>query len=369
MSFESKKRIAFFLPSVVGGGAEKVFITLINQLTRMGVNIDLVLVKAHGVHLKNLPDCVRVVDLNCSRTIFSIFKLAAYLSESQPIAILSAMEHTNVVAILAQKISRSRARVIVSVHTILSVDQQNSPYFIHRFTKYWIKPFYKFAYSVVAVSEGVALDLIKLINLSPSKVRVIYNPIVTADLLAKSKEATNHEWFKPGCPPVIVAVGRLTEAKDFPTLIRAFDLLRAQMLCRLIILGEGEERSNLEHLILKLNLSDNVLMPGFVDNPFSYMKEASLFVLSSRWEGFGNSLAEAMACGTPVVSTDCPCGPAEILENGRWGCLVPVGDQVALANAMHSQLSSCLPDGAAARIFKRFNEETIALDYLQVLTL
>ncbi|NLO89188.1 MAG: glycosyltransferase, partial [Clostridia bacterium] len=188
--------------------------------------------------------------------------------------------------------------------------------------------------AVVAVSQGVADDLVKTTGLMRELIKVIYNPIVTPELLEKAKESIGHPWFKPGQPPVILSAGRLTAAKDFPTLIHAFARVRAERLARLMILGEGEERPNLESLVRELGLESDVSMPEFVENPYAYMARAAVFVLSSAWEGFGNVLVEAMAVGTPVVSTDCPSGPAEILEGGKWGKLVPVGDVEKLAKAL-----------------------------------
>jgi glycosyltransferase involved in cell wall biosynthesis len=169
--------------------------------------------------------------------------------------------------------------------------------------------------------------------------RVIHNPVVTPGLLAQATARLDHPWFAPGQPPVILSAGRLTRQKDHETLVRGFALLRERTPARLIILGEGEERGNLERLTGQLSLRADVQLPGFTLNPFAYMARARLFVLSSRWEGFGNVLAEAMACGAPVVSTDCPSGPAEILQNGVFGRLSPVGDAPALASAMLEALT------------------------------
>ena len=185
-------------------------------------------------------------------------------------------------------------------------------------------------------------------------------------LFAKSEEALDHPWFLPGEPPVILGVGRLTQAKDFPTLIRAFALVRKKHPARLMILGEGEERSKLETLVQELGLEKEVSLPGFVDNPYKYMKRAAVFVLSSKWEGFGNVLVEAMALGTPVVSTNCPSGPAEILENGRWGRLVPVGDVYALAEAIIETLDEEHHPDVANRA-KDFAVELAVEKYINVL--
>ena len=171
----------------------------------------------------------------------------------------------------------------------------------------------------------------------------IYNPVVTAELVSQSRAPLDHPWLQLGAPPVILGVGRLHEQKDFPTLLRAFARVRAKREARLIILGEAkhaEYRTELTTLAAQLGIANDVMFPGFVDNPFAYMAHAAVFVLSSAWEGLPTVLIEALACGCPVVSTDCPSGPAEILENGKYGPLVPVGDDVALADAICSVLNT-----------------------------
>jgi len=197
---------------------------------------------------------------------------------------------------------------------------------------------YPKADAIVAVSQGVADDLITTIRVARDRVMVIYNPVVTEALRARSLEDVRNGWLTRQSVPIVLGVGRLTQAKDFATLIRAFALLRATRDVRLLILGEGELRQDLEALVRHTGMEHDVLLPGFVDNPYPYMRQAALFVLSSSFEGLPNALIEAMACGTPVIATDCPSGPAEILEGGRWGRLVPVGNVNALADAIAATL-------------------------------
>jgi glycosyltransferase involved in cell wall biosynthesis len=197
-------------------------------------------------------------------------------------------------------------------------------------------------------------------------VQVIHNPVVTPELYRLAAEPVDHPWFGCADVPVILGVGRLNSAKAFDTLIRAFSLIRQQIPARLLILGEGEDRASLESLVQQLGLQQDVQLPGFVANPFAYMRVCSLFVLSSRWEGFGNVLAEALACGARVISTDCPSGPAEILANGRFGRLVPVDDAAALADGVITSLRSGERIDAAAAS-ERFVEEKIVDRYLEVL--
>jgi glycosyltransferase involved in cell wall biosynthesis len=363
----SKERVCLFLPSLHGGGAEKVMFNLAQGLCKLGLKVDLVLVQAEGAYLKELPDAVRVIDLKASRVLSSLPSLVRYLRNERPIAILSAMDYANVVALLAVKLARISARTIVSVHTNLSMDIAHALSLKTRLTRYWIRPFYHRASAVVAVSQGVADDLVRLISLPPDKVRVIFNPVVTSDFFIKASAPVEHPWFQSGEPPVVLGVGRLTLAKDFSALIRAFAIVRDKRPAHLLILGEGEERDTLEALVKKLGLEGDVALPGFVDNPFCYARASALFVLSSRYEGFGNVLAEAMACNTPVVSVDCPSGPAEILEDGRWGTLVPVGDDALLAEAIHSQLDSVASAEMVESIMERFHEDRIVAQYLDVL--
>ena len=190
----------------------------------------------------------------------------------------------------------------------------------------------------VAVSQGVSDSLANAVGVPREKITTIYNPVVTPDLDDKAVEIADHPWFRDDGAPVLLAVGRLEKEKDYPTLIRAFARLAARRSCRLIILGEGSQRTETEGLIEEFKLTDRVSLPGWVENPFAFMARASLFVLSSRWEGLPTVLVEAMACGCPCVSTDCPSGPAEILQDGEFGVLVPVGDSEALAEAMERVL-------------------------------
>lgn len=362
-------KIALFLPSLRGGGAERVMVNLARGFFDQGIDVDLVLVKAEGPYLSEVPGGVRVVDLHSSRVLTSLPRLTHYLRRERPQSMLSAMDHANIVAIWARKLSGVPCRVVVSVHSTLSRALTNNPNLRGYLMPNLIRIFYPWADTVVAVSNGVAEDFANITRLPRESIKVIYNPIVIPELLEKAKEAVEHPWFSRGEPPVILSVGRLTKAKDYPTLIRAFALVRRKYPARLMILGEGEERANLEALAQELGLQDDISLPGFVDNPYAYMARAAVFVLSSAWEGFGNVLVEAMAVGTPVISTDCPSGPAEILENGRWGKLVPVGDTNAMAQAILSTLSGQeVKVGFQNRALK-FTIERITKYYLEALSI
>ncbi|WP_438317029.1 glycosyltransferase [Candidatus Caldatribacterium sp. SIUC1] len=358
-------KLALFLPSLRGGGAERVMVNLARGFVERGLQVDLVLAKAEGPYLSQVPKEVPVVDLGARRVLCSLPGLIRYLRREQPQAMLSALNHANIVAIWAKFLARVKTRLVVSEHSTLSFSTENAPSVRAKFMPFLIRVFYPYADAVVAVSRGVAEDLIARTGLPAEKIKVIYNPVVTPELFTKAEEPLDHPWFRQGEPPVVLGVGRLTKPKDFPTLIRAFALVRKERPARLMILGEGEERPNLEILVRKLGLEGEVALPGFVENPYKYMKRAAVFVLSSRWEGFGNVLVEAMALGTPVVATDCPSGPAEILEDGKWGRLVPMGNHEALAEAILQVLRGEKVHASARALM--FSVERILREYVNVL--
>ena len=361
-----KQKVALFLRSLGGGGAERMMINLARGFSEQGLEVDLVLAKAEGPYLSQVPPEVRVIDLDSSRVLTSLPGLVRYLRCERPRTLLSTLDHANIVAIWARKLARVPNRLVVRVASNLSESASNAPSLRGRLMPRLVQKFYPLADTVVAVSQGVANDLTSTAGLQRERIQVIYNPVVTADLFEKARESLEHPWFAPGEAPVILSVGRLTKAKDHPTLIRAFARVQREHPARLMILGEGEERPKLEALIRELDLEEDVSLPGFVDNPYAYMARASVFVLSSAWEGFGNVLVEAMAVGTPVISTDCPSGPAEILEGGEWGRLVPVGDVEEMAAAIISTLSESNHPDVSKRA-QHFGVEESVQAYLEVL--
>jgi glycosyltransferase involved in cell wall biosynthesis len=367
MGREKKKHIALFLPSLRGGGAEKVMVNLALGFVEQGLKVDLVLAKAEGPYLSRVPEEVRVVDLGARRVLYSLPGLVRYLRRERPQAMLSALNYANIVAIWAKLLVRVQTHLVVSEHNTLSCSTQNASSVRVKLLPLLIKIFYPYADAVVAVSHGVAEDLITMTGLPMEKVKVIYNPVITPELFAKAEEPLDHPWFRPGEPPVVLGVGRLTKQKDFPTLIRAFALVRKERPARLMILGEGEERPKLETLARELGIEEDFVLPGFVENPYKYMKRASAFVLSSRWEGLPTVLIEALALGVPVISTNCPSGPAEILEHGKWGCLVPVGEPHLLARAILEILQNDVRIPSHKTAWERFSKENAVIAYLQVL--
>ena len=336
-------RLALFLPDLGEGGAERVMAYLASAFCERGIGVDLVLLQSEGSYLRELPPGVRVVDLKASRMLSGLIPLVRYMRRERPRMMLAAMNHANVTALLAALLSCTRLPVVVSEHNTATIDLGKNPGIkttVLRMLMGWLYPR---AYKIVAVSKGVADDLGILLNMNINRINVIHNPIVREELFQLSNLPVSHPWFVNKSIPVVLAVGRLTAQKDYEMLLQAFSIARRKRKLRLMILGEGELRSSLEALIEQLGLVEDVALPGFTENPFAYMRQADIFVLSSRWEGLPTVLVEAMACSVPVISTDCPSGPAEILENGKWGRLVPVSDANALAQAMLDVLDNSAP--------------------------
>jgi glycosyltransferase involved in cell wall biosynthesis len=332
----SSKKVALFVPSLRGGGAERAMATLASEFAKRDLHVDLLLAQREGPYVEELHQGVTVLDFRASRVAECIPKLADYLRAEKPQALVSAMIHANIAAILAKLLVGSGSRIIVSEQNSLTRIQGGS--LRHKLMISGAGLAYRFANAVVAVSQGVADDLAAT-KLPQSKIHVVYNPVVSQDLLLKAKAACSHPWLQAGQAPVILAVGRLETQKQYATLIQAFQLVRQRRSARLIILGEGTLRTDLENLIAKLGLGADVDLPGFVSNPYSYMSRAAVFALTSAWEGLPTVLIEALACGAPIVSTDCPSGPSEILENGKWGLLVRCGDVQAIAKAIDNKLN------------------------------
>lgn len=360
------RKIAFFLPDLAGGGAERVCVNLAGGLLERGIQVTFLLARADGPLLGAIPPGAERIDLQARRTLAALAPLAAALRRVRPDALIAAPDHANLVALWAAMLAGG-VRVALTHHIHPSTQIRNTPKLQERSYPFLLHLFQRRATALVAVSQGVADDLARLAHLPPGRVSVIPNPIVSADFPVRAAAPLDHAWFAAGGPPVILAAGRLTPQKDYPTLLRAFAALRARRPARLLILGEGEERLHLETLAVGLGVRPDVDMPGFSDRPLAYMTRSRVFVLSSAWEGFGNVLVEALACGTQVVSTDCPSGPAEILENGKYGRLVPVGDVAALTRALESALDDPLPAEALRRRAATFSVGAAVERYLQAL--
>lgn len=339
------KHIVIFIPNLGGGGAQRVMLNLALDFHKRGHRVNFVLVHKEGSYLKNVPKGINVLSFTTLtkrryKMPQMLFLLARYLRREKPDILLSAMNPCNLIAIIARMLSGSETKIAVSEHNVFLPEESSVNFIIRRTLPYLIKLLYPKADFVIATTKGMADDLSEATGLPKEIIDVIYNPVVRPEIFEKSKEKVSHPFFKDKSDGVLINVGSLNKQKDHSNLIKAFSILRRSKAVRLIILGEGENRENLEKMIQDLNLKKFVSMPGFVDNPYAYMVQSDVFVLSSRWEGLPTVLIEAMACGIPVVSTNCPTGPAEILENGKYGKLVPVDDPVALAEALKETLDN-----------------------------
>lgn len=344
-------KIALFVGTLGGGGAERAMLDIARGLAQRGFVVDLVLMRAEGPYLEDVPDCVRVVDLNATARLATLAGLTRYLRRQRPDLLLSTLASANVAALVANILVGRRVAVVVRRASHYSME-----YADHgpggRATLILERALWRVADAVVANSFGAARDLKRIApGIAPS-VRVIHNPVVWPDHRTKAAEPVEHPWFAQQTP-VVLAAGRLINLKDHATLLRAFALVAKARPARLIIIGEGEERDNLGTLAHELEIPDLVELPGFRRNPFAWMAKASVFVLSSVYEGSPNVLIQAMACGTPVVSTDCPSGPREILQDGTLGALVPVGDHSAMAEAILAAIDDPIE---STRLMSRAND-------------
>ncbi len=328
-------KISLVTANLRGGGAERMMVNLANGFAERGYITDLILCSAEGPYLKDIARNVNLVDFKSPRVVFSVHKLAAYLKKVKPDILISTLNRVNIASIIARRISGVDTKVILREASTFSVYAQANTSLWDRIIDMVSSKLYKYGDGIAAVSEGVAGDLINNLKLPPGKVKVVFNPVVDKKLFELASEKPDHPFINNKEYPLIISAGRFSIQKDFPVLIKAFNEVCRQKEARLIILGEyneGEEQyETIKQLVKNFNLEKKVSFPGFMKNPFSYISNADCFVLSSKWEGLPGVLIQALACGTPVVSTDCKSGPSEILKNGEFGALVPVGDFNALA--------------------------------------
>jgi glycosyltransferase involved in cell wall biosynthesis len=338
---------------MTGGGAQRRTLTLIREFVGRGHQVDLVVVEPSGALHGEIPAAVRCVPLKSpwvaclpARGVrkLKLFlcrrPLAEYLRRHRPDVLLSAASHTSLTALAGRRLSGAGTPLVLRVSSHLTASHGGTLNLFNRMRYLTACRWFAEADAVIAVSGAIAEDIAQHTGVARHRIRTIYNPIFTKDLLDRAAAPLDHPWFGEEEPPVILGVGRLAAHKDFPTLIRAFAAVRGRRPARLVILGEGRLRRELTLLAHSLGIAADIHMPGYVTNPLAWMSRAAVFVLSSSCEGLPGVLIEAMAAGCRVVSTDCPSGPAEILENGAYGRLVPVGDHVALAEAIAATLDA-----------------------------
>ena len=329
---------ALFLPSLEGGGAERVMLSLAGELPAHGYPVDLVVGRMRGALVSQLPGDVHVVELGHDRLRTALPGLVRYLRTRRPDYLLSTLDHANALSLLARAVSGTGIPVIVRVANTPSEIAAAARSPMQRLTVMLAGRLYRRADALVAVSRGVAADLARFAHVDPSAIRTLPNPVVRSDVLRSAAAPLAHPWLRPGEPPVILAVGSLDRKKNVPLLLEALARIRRARDVRLLVLGDGSERPTIERLVRRLELTRSVQLPGFDANPYRYMARCAVFALASDREGLPGVLIEALACRANIVSTDCRSGPREILHDGRFGRLVPVRDPDAMARALLAAL-------------------------------
>jgi glycosyltransferase involved in cell wall biosynthesis len=373
MGFMTQRARIALLMQNLGGGLEKVVLnSLVGLVKNKDVALDLVVDCTEGLEINNIPAGVRIIDLKTPidarfhSSLKLIFPLVRYLRQEKPDLLFSHLIFVNVVAAIAKMLAGVPLHLTLIEHNLLfqNSGKQDEPQ--SQLLPFLMRWLYPIADRVVAVSRGMADALETWLRMPQGTIQVIYNPVIDERLFENARVALDHPWFEADRPPVFLAAGRLVAAKDFPCLIQAFAQVRNQRAARLIVLGEGNRRAKLEKMVRELDLEADVALPGFVKNPYAYMSRARVFVLSSRWEGLPTVLIEAIACGSQIVSTDCPHGPREILAEGKYGRLVPVGDIAALAQAMLSALDDPIDAEVLKQRAQDFSIDRAVAQYLQL---
>jgi len=359
-------RVAILVPLKGWGGLERSFAILCDEFVRAGVVPEFVRLRGGGLpYPESLPSAVRSADIETRSKLDGVPKVARYLRRNPPAAIVTARDHSAQVAVLARALTRVRVPVFISSTNMPSVVIRR------RLQLTMARLLYPRADGVIAVSRGVAEEVIRYLGMPADRVHVIYNPVITRDFDDRCRKPVESRWLDESDDiPVIVSAGRFAQQKDFATLIDAFARLRKRRHARLLMLGDGDEREDLEARVAAQGLEADVAMPGQVDDPVPYMHRAAVFAFASKYEGLGNVLAEAVASGTRVVATDCPSGPSEILAGGRYGRLVPMGDAEALASGIDAALREPRPSTSQVMEASRpFMAPVVAADYLRLLGL
>ena len=361
------QRIAIYTPDLSTGGVGKMRTHLLQEMVRRGLAVDLLLASTDSPMFAQVPEAVRIINVGTTHPIYSLPALYRYFRAEAPAVLITDRLRLNIACQRARALARRSTALFLSVHNPFTVKLDG---LVPAKRAKLEAEFLKWAprnRRIVAVSQGVADDLVDGLGLRREQIRVVHNPVITPALAERAGEPVDHPFFADDGVPVILSAGRMTEQKDFPTLIRAFQRVRQRRPVRLVVLGNhGREFNEINELIASLGLSADVSLPGYDPNPYRYMARAAVYVLSSRWEGFGNVIVEAMATGLPVVATDCPVGPREILGDApTLGALVPIGDDAAMAAAIERMLDARPAPEAVKAGVARFTVERSVDGYLE----
>jgi len=361
------RKVVFVTPSLRGGGAERVIVNLLRHMNRSDIELTLITLKLEGPYVSQLPADTQVVDLGTKRVRHSIVRLVREINRIQPDVIVSTLGHLNVALLALRPFLKKRPKIVLR--------ETNAPSFAMRqagksgLYRVLYRLFYPKADRVIALSKGMADDLLAFSGLSKEKVSIIYNPVVTEEIRRQADEAVDHPWLLHKDLPVCISVGRLVEQKNYDLLLRAFTKAVREVPARLLILGEGPKRPHLEALAEQLGVRSYVDFVGFTPNPYAYMARSDLFVLSSSWEGMPNVLLEALAVGLPAVATAC-IGVPDVLDEGRYGRMIPIGGEEELSEAIRSSLGGGSESDRQRQRERagRFHIDIIAGEYREVLT-
>ncbi len=364
-------RVCIFIPTFGDGGVERMLVNLARGLSHLGVAVDFIVKRASLPYVDKLPEAVRLIEFGNAKRARRERQLLDYLERERPDALISAKGKDDQVAMRAKAKTKAPTRFYLRPGTAVSerLKARNANWVKRWLAHRRMRWLYARTDGVIAVSNGVAEEIIGATGVDPAKVKVVRNPNITPELYDLAAAPLDHPWFAAGEDPVLLGIGGLRLQKDFPTLLRAFAGVVRERPARLMILGQGHQHDDLLALARELGVADRVELPGFIDNPYAYLSRAALFVLSSLWEGSPNVVTESLALGTPVVATDCRSGPNEITQQGKYGRLVPVGDAQALTRAILDTLTEPPDREWLKGAVQEYTMEKSAMTYLEAMGL
>ena len=359
--------VAIFAATSGHSGVDRIFKNLVPWLGKSGYRVDVLTIEGHGPSLQDLPDMIRVLNLGTRHVASALPPLVRYLRKHRPEALLTDKDRVNRTACLARRLAGGPTRLYLRLGTNVSTNLASRG-FLDRWTqKLSMRYLYAQADGLLFPAKSIADDFICMTGLKAEKVKVVPSPIVKDDIFSKGLEPAEHPWFRNKTSPVVLGVGELSGRKNFEMLVKAVAQVQETRTCRLILLGKGKRRASLKSLSEKLGIADRVDLPGFVENPYPFIASADVVVVSSRWEGLAVVLIEALALGTPVISTDCPSGHRDVLRNGSIGFLIPIDDHSGMAQAIFKTLNDPVPQKTLQEAARPYEIERSTQAYLEAM--